>query len=80
MNQNITCSINCNKINETINNLIPVYNLINNTNIYEGIQDLEKEITKINLEHGNCIDNYKDNLKAVSNEIELLQNDLKNYL
>ena len=77
MNQNITCSINCNKINETINNLIPVYNLINNTNIYEGIQDLEKEITKINLEHGNCIDNYKDNLKAVSNEIELLQNDLK---
>lgn len=76
MNENITCCIDCNKISTSINNLIPVYNLINNINIYEGIQDVDSEITKINFEHGNCIDNYKEQIRNIYNEIDLLQKDI----
>lgn len=76
MKESITCCIDCNKISTSINNLIPIYNLINNMNIYEGIQDIENEITKINLEHGNCIYDYKEQIRNIYNEIDLLQKDI----
>lgn len=78
MNENITCSIDCEKINSSINNLIPVYNLINNSNIYEGLQDVENKITKINLEHENCISNYKEQIRSLYNEIDILKKDINN--
>ena len=73
MNENITCTIDSNKINSTMSELIPIYNLVNNTNILEEIQDIEKKITTINLEHGNCIKNYSENMNEIYTKINVIK-------
>ena len=76
MNENITCTLNSNKINSSINNLIPIYNLVNNSNLIEGIQEVEKEITSINLEHANCVENFKEDIKNLYSKLDILKNDI----
>ena len=80
MNDNYTCSIDGNKLTNSINILVSISNIINNNEIFEYIQDVETYINDINFEHGNCIDNYKDDINILYAKAEEIKNDLASLI
>lgn len=80
MNDNYTCSINSNKISNSINILNSINNIINGNDVFGYIQNIEKCINDTNFEHGNCIDNYKDDLRTLYLKVEEIKQDLNSLI
>ena len=76
MNDNYTCSIDTNKISNSINLLNSIKNIIYSNDIFDYIQDIEKYINDTNFEHGNCIDNYKEDISSLYAKAEEIKQDL----
>jgi len=80
MNESYTCSINSNKIGNSINVLNSIKNIIDNNDLFDYIQDIEKCINDTNFEHGNCIDNYKQDISILYSKVEEIKQDLTSLI
>ena len=80
MNDNYTCSIDRNKLSNSINILVSINNIINSNDVFDYIQDIETYINEINFEHGNCIDNYKEDLNLLYLKADEIKKDLASLI
>lgn len=80
MNGSYTCSIDSNKISNSINILNSINNIINSNDVFGYIQSIEKCINDTNFEHGNCIDNYKDDLRTLYEKVEEIKQDINSLI
>lgn len=80
MNENYACSIDNNKLSNSIISLVLADNYINNNDLLEDVQEIEKIINDTNFEHGNCIDNYKEDINILNEKIVEIKKDLSNLI
>ena len=70
--------IDIEKLNDTIETLSSVENCINNVDLIDNFKDLESYFNSINLEHNNCINNYKIYINQIETNINKVRKMINN--
>lgn len=76
MSENYAYSIDIEKVSSSSEKMDFLINLLNTTELLDYIIDAEGIIKKINFEHGNCINEYKNMINALINDINILKKEV----
>ena len=78
MSKGYTGCIDLERISNSLETLSSIESCINNTDLTQYIEDIEKTINDINFEHGNCIINYKDSIDSIYKTLETTKKEITN--
>lgn len=78
MSKGYTGCIDLERISNSLEKLSSIENCINNTDLIQYIEDIEKTINDTNFEHGNCIINYKDSIDSIYKTLETTKKEITN--
>ena len=78
MSKGYTGCIDLERISNSLETLSSIESCINNTDLTQYIEDIEKTINDTNFEHGNCIINYKDSIDSIYKTLETTKKEITN--
>ena len=78
MSKGYTGCIDLERISNSLETLSSIESCINNADLTQYIEDIEKTINDTNFEHGNCIINYKDSIDSIYKTLETTKKEITN--
>lgn len=78
MSKGYTGCIDLERISNSLETLSSIESCINNTDLTQYIEDIEKTINDTNFEHENCIINYKDSIDSIYKTLETTKKEITN--
>lgn len=69
-------NVNIEKLNSTLATMKNINSSLENTDISKYFIDIENTLKKINFEHGNCISNYRDEINAIIEKLNILKENI----
>lgn len=70
-------NVNIDKLRSSSENLNSLSNKLDSFDLQKEFSEIEKAIKKINFEHGNCLENYKNDLSLLEEKYEEVKTNIK---
>ena len=69
-------SVDLEKLTSSLKLVEDANNNLNNLNLSNIILDLDTDLNKINFEHGNCLNDYRELIESLTNQIDSLKTEI----